>query len=177
MHGSGHNLKCATDPGLNEGTMSHHQTVRFHHFLSIPKLQIDFLLLNCVQRLLEGVAMARSMRITLMMLSILRIAILGIRSMLIRPREDRFEVAALMRRPHTIDSLLVKGFECDISGTLKRLADIVQAMVAMVDNLFRCHIFHILRIVGKSQKVQTMELVEHGNAVYFVRFRVLGSRL
>jgi hypothetical protein len=73
--------------------------------------------------------------------------------MFICPAENTIKVAALVNSAHAVDTDGCQGLECHIACAHYCLADIVQAVVAVEDDLFRGHVCNAFGVIGKAKEV------------------------
>ena len=73
--------------------------------------------------------------------------------MFIRPAKNAIKVAAFVNSAHAVNADLGQGLECHITCAHYCLADVVQAVVTVKDDLFWGHRCDTFRVVGKTKKV------------------------
>lgn len=76
-----------------------------------------------------------------------------IQATFIRPAENAIKIAALVNSSHTVNTAIRQRLECHIACAHYCLTDIVQAVIAVEDEVVGGHCFDAARIVGKSKKV------------------------
>ena len=105
-----------------------------------------------------------------------KVAVLLVRAMLIGKGEHAVVVAAQVGGAHAVDADLGQGLQAGVAGAHDGLADVVDAVVAVVLDLVGRVVDNGVRVVGEPEEVEAVQLVEHGDAVHLVRLGVVRSR-
>lgn len=97
-------------------------------------------------------------------------------AMFVSPAKHALEIPALMRSPHTIDAHRRQGLQGEIPRAHDGLPNVVQTVIPVELYLFWREIFDRLGIVGVPEKIEAVQLVEHGDAINFGVLLVVGGR-
>lgn len=79
-----------------------------------------------------------------------------------------------MRCSNAVDANLREWLKSHIASTHDGLADVVDAVVAVVNDFVGRIVLDGLRLVGIPDKVETVQLVEHADAVHLARVWAVG---
>lgn len=100
--------------------------------------------------------------------------ILLIRPMLIRPSKHLVIAPTHVRCSNAVNANLREWLKGHIAGAHNGLPDVVDAVVAVVDDLVGRIVLDGLRLVGVPDEVETVQLVEHADAIHLARLWAVG---